>query len=93
MVWLLADFPKIGYPDALDLPDPLDADILLLEDNLVEHAEPELRSNYFKTELRIRGRSGETQMLYLRQGVFGRLFPGREPEFQPAPRVELEDLK
>jgi uncharacterized protein (TIGR03663 family) len=93
MIWLLADFPKIGYPDALDLPDPLDADILLLEDNLVEHAEPELRSNYFKTELRIRGRSGETQMLYLRQGVFGRFFPGREPEFQPAPRVELEDLK
>lgn len=93
LIWLLAEFPKIGFRHALDLPDPLDADVLLLEDKLVEHVEPELRSNYFKTPLRLRGMSGEAEMLYLRQGTFGPLFPGRAPEFQPAPPVELEDVK
>ena len=93
LVWLLADFPQIDFPSALQLPDPLDADVLLVDDPLVEHVEPELRSNYFKTPLKIRGKSGEMEMLYLRQGVFGRLFPGRVPEFQPTSRTEPEDLK
>ncbi len=93
LLWLLADFPRIDFPNALNLPDPLDADVLLVDDPLVEHLEPELRANYFKTSLKIRGRSAETETLYLRQGAFGHLFPGRAPEFQPASRAEQEELK
>ena len=93
LIWLLADFPKIDFPNPLTLPDPLDADVLLVATESVDHIEPELRSNYFKSSLKIRGMSGEAETLYLRQGAFGRLFPGREPEFQPVSRTELEDVK
>jgi len=86
--WLLGDFPWMDFPNTLQLPAPLDADVLLVSDPLVENIEPELRANYFKEPLRVRGQSGESATLYLRQGTFGRLFPGRVPEFQPPAEEE-----
>ena len=81
--WLLADYPKIGFPSIDALPDPLDADVLLVDDPLVESIEHELKFNYFKEPLKVRGKSVESAALYLRQGAFGAVFPGRVPEFQP----------
>ena len=83
LTWLLADFPRINFASATQLPDPLDADVLLVDDSLVESAEPELRDNYFKETLKVRGKSAESATLYLRQRMFAPLFPGRVPEFQP----------
>lgn len=82
-IWLLADFPKFDFPPLDQLPEPLDADVLLVDDTIVDSVEPELRFNYFKEPLKVRDASLESATLYLRQGAFGPLFPGRTPEFQP----------
>ena len=88
--WLLGDFPRIDFPAAGQLPDPLDADVLLVDDPLVDSAERALRDNYFKEPLKVRGKSAESATLYLRQGAFGSLFPGRAPEFQPSTSDEVK---
>ncbi len=93
LTWLLADFPHMDFPAAGQLPDPLDADVLLLDDPLVESAEGALRDNYFKAPLKVRGKSAESATLYLRQGLFGLLFPGRVPEFQPRAPAVVDELK
>lgn len=92
--WLLGDFPKIEMSTVDPLPDPMDADLLLVDDPLVDSVEPELRFNYFKSPLKVRGRSVESATLYLRQSAFGPLFPGRTPEFQPGqPKAAEEEEK
>jgi uncharacterized protein (TIGR03663 family) len=92
--WLLADYPKIEMSTVDPLPDPIDADILLVDDPLVDSVEEVLRFNYFKTPLKVRGKSAESATLYLRQSAFGVVFPGRTPEFEPgkpkAPEQEEE---
>ena len=84
LTWLLNDFPKIDFPTLEQLADPPDADVLLVDDTLVDSVEPNLHFNYFKEPLVLRGKSTDAATLYLRQGAFGVLFPGRTPEFLPA---------
>ena len=84
LTWLLNDFPHIDFPTIETLADPPDADVLLVDDTLVDSVEPGLHFNYFKEPLKVRGKSLESATLYLRQGAFGVLFPGRTPEFQAA---------
>ncbi len=83
LIWLLGDFPKIDFPALDQPPEPPDADVLLLDDSVVDSVEPDLHFNYFKEPLKVRGKSVESATLYLQQGTFGALFPGRTPEFQP----------
>ena len=83
LTWLLNDFPKIDFPTIEQLVDPPDADLLLVDDPLVDSVEPNLHFNYFKEPFQLRGTSTDSATLYLRQGAFGALFPGRVPEFQP----------
>ncbi len=92
LTWLLNDFPKIDFPTIEQLADPPDADVLLVSDTLVESVEPNLHFNYFKEPLVLRGTSTDTATLYLRQGAFGVLFPGRVPEFQAAAE-QTDDVK
>jgi uncharacterized protein (TIGR03663 family) len=84
-IWLLADFPKIDFPPLFPLPQPLDADFLLVDDPLVPDVEPRLHDDYFKSHLKIRGGSVDSSTLYLRKHRFQSLFPNRLPEFQPHP--------
>ena len=92
-LWLLGDYPKIDFPGIVPLPDPLDADVLLVDDPLVDSVEPELRFNYFKEPLKVRGESIESATLYLRQSAFGTVFPGRVPEFQRGAASAQEEMK
>ena len=92
-VWLLNDFPRIDFPTIGQLPDPPDDDVLLVDDTLVGSVEPGLQFNYFKEPLKVRGKSTESAMLYLRQGAFGTLFPGRAPEFQPRAAETSDEVK
>ncbi len=83
LIWLLNDFSKIDFPTIEQLAEPPDADVLLVDDPLVDSVEPNLHFNYFKEPFQLRGTSTDSATLYLRQGAFGALFPGRVPEFQP----------
>ena len=82
-IWLLADFPKIDFPPLFPLPQPLDADLLLVDDPLVPDVESRLHDVYFKSHLKIRGGSVDSSTLYLRKHRFQSFFPNRLPEFQP----------
>ena len=93
LTWLLNDFPKIDFPTIEQLPDPPDADVLLVDDTLVDSVEASLHFNYFKEPLTLRGKSTDSATLYLRQGAFGVLFPGRTPEFQPGAADKDDEVK
>ena len=93
LTWLLNDFPKIDFPTLEQLADPPDADVLLVDNTLVDSVEPGLHFNYFKEPLILRGKSTDAATLYLRQGAFGVLFPGRTPEFQPGAAEAPDEVK
>ena len=81
LIWQLGDFTRVNFPTIDDLPEPLDAEFLLIDLPLVEELEPKLRDVYFKERMHIRGQSDQTAELYLRAATFGEFFPGRVPEF------------
>jgi uncharacterized protein (TIGR03663 family) len=81
--WLLADYPRIDYPTAEELPAPLDADFLLVDDAHVDEIEPRLRLEYFKTPVHIRGSSDSAATLYLCRQTFARVAPHDYPIFVP----------
>ncbi len=83
--WLLGDFTHIDFPEIDDLPEPLDAPFLLIDELLSEEIEPRLRAAYFREPLQIRGMDDGTARLYLRVAEFRALFPDRTPEFVPEP--------
>jgi uncharacterized protein (TIGR03663 family) len=82
-IWLLGDFPRIDYPEFDELPEPLDADFLVIDDPLVEQTEPLLRQEYFKMPLRTRGNSDDRATLYLSTGAFAGLVPENTARFVP----------
>jgi uncharacterized protein (TIGR03663 family) len=81
--WLLADFPHIDYPSVDELPDSLDADFLLVDNQHVAKVEPLLRLEYFKTSLRVRGNSDSSATLYLCCRTFTGLVPSDAKVFHP----------
>jgi uncharacterized protein (TIGR03663 family) len=81
--WLLADYPRIDYPSAGELPETLDADFLLVANEDVDKVEPLLRLEYFKTPLRVRGNSDNAATLYLCRQTFAGLVPPDYPLFTP----------
>jgi len=90
-VWLLGDFPRVDYPSFDQLPDPLDADFLVIDDPLVDQTEPLLQQPYFKIPMRIRGNSDSRATLYLSTGTFAGLVPAETPKFVPGNVEARED--
>jgi uncharacterized protein (TIGR03663 family) len=82
-VWLLGDFPRVDFPSFDQLPEPLDADFLVIDDPLVEQTEPLLRLEYFKIPMRVRGNSDGRATLYLFIQTFAGLVPAETPVFVP----------
>ena len=79
--WLLGDFTQLHLLTPDDMPDPIDADFLLIDETRVDAVEAVLTSSYFKEPLRIRGNADDSSMLYLKADKFRVCFPAREPEF------------
>jgi len=82
-VWLLADFPRVDYPSFDQLPEPLDADFLIVDDPLVEQVEPLLRLDYYKFSIRLRGNSDNRATVYLFTGTFAGLVGPKVGIFTP----------
>ena len=78
--WILGDFPRIGYYEKDNLPTPLDADFLLVQEDKVAVVEPQLRGSYYTMPLRIRPYQ-DTSKVYLSARVFREFFPGKVPDF------------
>ena len=96
LLWLLGDFTHVTFDEADGDPQPMDADWLLVDETAVDRVEAELRGEYFKTTLQLRGMAPDRSTLYLRAGTFREFFPGRDPEFVSAEAAlsrELEPAK
>ena len=92
LLWLLGDRPNVTLEDEYGDPEPMDADWLLVDENITERIEGKLRQSYFRTPVQIRGMSEYRSVLYLNEAVFAEFFAGREPEFQPEERKLLQEL-
>ncbi len=82
-IWSLGAFPRIDYPMVDQLPEPIDAEFLLIDQPLVEQIEPTLRSEYYRFPMKIRGNSENAATLYLSPGTFRDIFPADTPKFMP----------
>ena len=86
--WILGDFPNVGYYEHENLPDKVDADFLLVQQDRIKDVEPKLHESYFTEPLTVRPYQ-DTSKLYLNAKTFRTLFPGRVPNFTgnaPAPK-------
>jgi uncharacterized protein (TIGR03663 family) len=77
--WILGDFPRIGYYEKDNLPNTLDADFLLVQEDKVATVEPKLNAAYYTMPLTIRPYQ-DTSKLYLSAKIFKDFFPGKVPE-------------
>src|SRR6267143_4263302 len=82
--WILGDFTKVGYYENGNMPQQVDGDFLIVQQDKIEEIERKLQDSYFTEPLTIRPYQ-DTSKLYLRAKVFKDLFPGRVAEFTGKP--------
>jgi signal transduction histidine kinase len=78
--WMLGDFTRIGYYEHDNLPDKLDADFLVVQEDKIAEVESKLHDSYYTEPMRIRA-SQDSSKLYLSAKVFSNFYPGRVPDF------------
>ena len=82
--WMLGDFTKVGYYEHNNMPDKLDGDFLVVQEDKIEEVESKLHDTYYTEPMTIRPYQ-DTSKLYFNTKVFYKLFPGRVPEFSGKP--------
>jgi hypothetical protein len=84
--WILGDFTKVGYYEHGNLPDKVDGDFLIVQQNKIEDVEKKLTDSYYTEALTIRPYQDPSK-LYLRAKSFESFYPGKAPDFvgKPAP--------
>ena len=80
--WILGDFDHIGYYEHDSLPDKVDADFLLVQEDRIAAVEKLLHESYYTMPLTIRNYQ-DTSKLYLNAKTFKEFFPNRAPDFHP----------
>ena len=82
--WMLGDFTKVGYYEHNNMPDKLDGDFLLVQEDKIEEVEAKLHDSYYTEPMTIR-QFQDSSKLYFNAKVFYKLYPGRVPEFTGKP--------
>jgi hypothetical protein len=90
--WMLGDFPKVGYYEHNNMPDKLDADFLVVQEDKIEEVEAKLKDTYYTEPFTIRPYQ-DSSKLYLSAKVFYKLFPGRVPNFSGKPASSAKPAK
>jgi uncharacterized protein (TIGR03663 family) len=78
--WMLGDFSHVGYYEHDKLPESVDADFLLVQEDRIAEVEGKLHDSYFTETLRLRAFQ-DSSKAYFRASVFKDIFPKRTPEF------------
>ena len=78
--WILGDFPRVGYYERDNLPEKVDGDFLLVQEDRIEAVEKQLHDSYYTMPLTIRPYQ-DTSKLYLSAKTFKEFFPDRVPDF------------
>ena len=82
--WMLGDFTKVGYYEHNNMPEKLDGDFLLVQEDKIAEVEAKLHDTYYTEPMTIR-EAQDPSKLYFNAKVFSKLFPGRVPEFSGKP--------
>ena len=78
--WILGDFTRIGYYEGGNMPQNLDGDFLLVQEDKIKQVESKLHNAYYTQPLKIRNYQ-DMSKLYLSAKVFKEFFPGKAPDF------------
>jgi hypothetical protein len=82
--WILGDFTKVGYYENGNMPEKVDGDFLLVQQDKIEDVEKKLHDSYYTTPLTIRPYQ-DTSRLYLSAKVFQSWCSSRPNEFTLRP--------
>ena len=85
--WILDDFGRIGYYEKDNLPDKLDGDFLLVQQDKIATVEQKLHDSYYTVPVTIRPYQDPSKA-YFSARIFKSFFPGQWPDFTgvaPAP--------
>ena len=85
--WMLGDFTKVGYYEHNNMPDKLDGDFLLVQEDKIAEVEGKLHETYFTEPMTIR-QYQDPSKIYFNTRVFSKIFPGRVPEFVGKPAAK-----
>jgi uncharacterized protein (TIGR03663 family) len=87
--WILGDFGRVGYYEKDNVPEQLDADFLLVEQDKIATVESKLHGSYYTVPVTIRPYQDPSKA-YFSAKIFKGFFPGKWPNFtgatpQPSP--------
>ena len=78
--WILGEFGRVGYYEKDNLPDPLDADFLLVQEDKIQTVESKLHDSYYTVPVTIRPYQDPSKA-YFSAKFFKTFFPGKSPDF------------
>ena len=81
--WILGDFGRVGYYEKDNMPETLDADFLLVQQDKIQTVEAKLHDSYYTVPVTIRPYQDPSKA-YFTAKIFRGLFPGRSPDFTGA---------
>ena len=77
---MLDDFGRIGYYEKDNVPDKLDGDFLLVQQDKIATVEAKLHDSYYTVPLTIRPYQ-DVSKAYFSARIFKSFFPGQWPDF------------
>ena len=81
--WILGDFGRVGYYEKDNMPEPLDGDFLLVQQDKIKTVESKLHDSYYTVPVTIRPYQDESKA-YFSAKIFKPFFPGKWPDFTGA---------
>jgi uncharacterized protein (TIGR03663 family) len=78
--WMLDDFGRVGYYEKDNLPDKVDGDFLLVQEDKIAQVEAKLHDSYYTMPIKIRPYQ-DLSKAYFSAKIFKRFFPGQWPDF------------
>ncbi len=78
--WILDDFGRVGYYEKDNMPDKLDADFLLVQQEKTPMVEAKLHDSYYTMPIKIRPYQDQSKA-YFNAKIFKTFFPGKSPDF------------
>src|SRR5438067_9638114 len=85
--WMLDDFGRVGYYEKNNMPDKVDGDFLLVQQDKITAVEAKLHDSYYTFPVTIRPYQDPSKA-YFSARIFKSFFPGQWPDFTgavPAP--------
>lgn len=81
--WILGEFGRVGYYEKDNMPDQLDADFLLVQEDKIKTVESKLHDSYYTIPVTIRPYQDPSKAFFNAK-IFKPFFPGKWPDFTGA---------